>query len=74
MRTSRLLTVPAALAAIALTAVPAAPPASAAKPAEPAESGVVQRFDNAMGGHQVGPVMTDVGGEMLPTLGCRRLG
>jgi len=66
MRTSRLLTVPAALAAIALTAVPAASPASAAKPAEPAESGVVLRFDNAMGGHQFGTLMTDVGGDMLP--------
>jgi hypothetical protein len=43
----------------------ASPPVSAGKPAEPAESGVVQRFD-AIGGHTVGPVMTDVGGEMLP--------
>ena len=67
MRTSRLLTVPAALAAIALTAVPAAPPAFADKPAAPAESGVVER-GNAIGGHQVGPVITDVGGEMLPVL------
>ncbi len=69
MRTSRLRTVPAALAAIALTAVPAAPPAFADKPAAPAESGVVQRFDDAIGGHQYGPVMTDVGGEMLPLVG-----
>jgi hypothetical protein len=67
MRTSRLLAVPAALAAIALTAVPAAPPAYADKPAVPAESGVVER-GNAIGGHQVGPVITDVGGEMRPIL------
>jgi hypothetical protein len=67
MRTSRLLAVPSALAAIALTAVPGAPPAFADKPAEPAESGVVER-GSAIGGHQVGPVMTDVGGEMRPVL------
>jgi hypothetical protein len=45
----------------------ASPTVSADKPAEPAESGVVQRFDT-IGGHTVGPVMTDVGGMMLPIL------
>jgi len=45
----------------------ASPPVSADKPAEPAESGVVERFDT-IGGHTVGPVMTDVGGAMLPIL------
>jgi hypothetical protein len=45
----------------------ASPPVSADKPAEPAESGVVQRLDT-IGGHTVGPVMTDVGGTMLPIL------
>jgi len=58
----------AALSAVALASVLVAPPpVSADKPAEPAESGVVQRFDT-IGGHGVGPVMTDVGGTMLPIL------
>ena len=58
----------AALSSVALASVLfASPPASADKSAEPAESGVVERFD-AIGGHQVGPVMTDVGGAMLPIL------
>ena len=57
-----------ALSSVALASVLfAPPPASADKTAEPAESGVVERFD-AIGGHQVGPVMTDVGGVMLPIL------
>ena len=34
---------------------------------EPASSGVVERFDT-IGGHTVGPVLTDVGGQMLPIL------
>jgi len=45
----------------------ASSPVSADKPAEPAESGVVERFDT-IGGHTVGPVMTEVGGTMLPIL------
>lgn len=57
----------AALSAVALASVLIATPVSADKPAEPAESGVVQRFDT-IGGHGVGPVMTDVGGMMLPIL------
>ena len=58
----------AALSGVALASVlVASPSASADKPAKPAESGVVQRKD-AIGGHPVGPVMTDVGGTMLPIL------
>lgn len=58
----------AALSSVALASTLfASPPASADKPTEPAESGVVERFDT-IGGHQVGPVMTDVGGAMLPIL------
>ena len=58
----------AAVTGVAMAGVlVASPPASADKPAEPAESGVVQRFDT-IGGHQVGPVMTDVGGKMVPIL------
>ena len=58
----------AALSGLALASVlVASPPVSADKPAEPAESGVVERFD-AIGGHTVGPVMTDVGDTMLPIL------
>jgi hypothetical protein len=58
----------AALSGVALASVlVASPPVSADKPAEPAQSGVVERFDT-IGGHTVGPVMTDVGGAMLPIL------
>ena len=58
----------AALSGVALASVLAAsPPVSADKPAEPAQSGVVERFDT-IGGHTVGPVMADVGGDMLPIL------
>jgi hypothetical protein len=58
----------AALSGVALASVLiVSPPVSADKPAEPAESGVVQRFDTR-GGHGVGPVLADVGGEMLPIL------
>jgi hypothetical protein len=39
----------------------ASPSASAEKPTEPAQSVVVQRYD-AIGGHTVGPLITDVGG------------
>ena len=57
----------AAVTGVALAGVlVASPPASADKPAEPAESGVVQRFDDAVGGHRISPVLTDVGGETLP--------
>jgi hypothetical protein len=58
----------AAVSAMALATVLAAPPASADKPGEPAESGIVFRFDPAIGGHFVGPVDTDVGGTTLPIL------
>ena len=58
----------AAVSAIALASVLAASPASADKPGEPAESGIVVRFDPAIGGHTVGPVPTDVGGTTLPIL------
>ena len=58
----------AALSGLVLASVlVASAPVSADKPAEPAESGVVQRLDT-IGGHTVGPVMTDVGGAMLPIL------
>jgi hypothetical protein len=58
----------AALSGLALASVlVASPTVSADKPAEPAQSGVVERFDT-IGGHTVGPVMTDVGGTMLPVL------
>lgn len=57
----------AALSGVALATVLVASPVSADKPAEPAESGVVERVD-AIGGHTVGPVLTDVGGTMLPIL------
>lgn len=58
----------AALSGVVLAGVlVAAPPVSAEKPAEPAESGVVQRFDDIGGPDRHGPVMTDVGGVMLPT-------
>lgn len=54
-----------ALAGMALVGVLIAPPpVSAEKSGEPAESGVVLRFDPAQGGHGVGPVTTDVAGEM----------
>jgi hypothetical protein len=56
----------AAVSAIALAGVLAASPALADKPGEPAESGIVFRFDPAIGGHFVGPVPTDVGGTTLP--------
>ncbi len=56
----------AALSGLVLASViVASPPASADKPTEPAESGVVQRFDT-IGGHTISPVLTDVGGTMLP--------
>lgn len=58
----------AALSGVVLAGVlVASSPVSADKPAEPAESGVVERFDT-IGGHTVGPVMTEVGGTMLPIL------
>lgn len=53
--------------AVMAAVVVASPPVGADKPAEPAESGVVERLDT-IGGHSVGPVMTDVGGTMLPVL------
>ena len=56
----------AALSGVALASVlVASPPVSADKSAEPTESGVVERYDT-WGGLTVGPVVTDVGGAMLP--------
>lgn len=58
----------AALTSVALvTLLLGAPQAAANKPTEPGNSGVVERYE-AIGGHQVGPVMTDVGGTALPSL------
>lgn len=56
----------AVLASLLLASVIVASPASAAKTGEPAESGIVFRFEPAIGFHFVGPVLTDVGGETLP--------
>lgn len=57
----------AALSAAVFASLLVASPVAGGKSAEPAESGVVIRFDT-IGGHGVGPVMTDVGGTMLPIL------
>ena len=57
-----------AFTSLLLASVMVASPASADKSGEPAESGIVFRFDPAIGGHFVGPVMTDVGGVTLPIL------
>jgi len=53
----------AALMVMAMTL--GATAAVAEKKSEPATSGVVERFDT-LGGHSVGPVLVDVGGETLP--------
>jgi len=54
----------AALTGVALVgAMAVSSPASADKKGEPAESGVVVRFDPAIGGHGVGPVTANVNGE-----------
>lgn len=57
----------AALTGVALvSAVAVSSPASADKKGVPAESGVVTREDPAVGGHVVGPLITDVGGVDTP--------
>src|SRR6056297_862525 len=57
-----------ALTGLALVgAMAVSSPASADKKGEPAESGIVFR-NPAIGGHAVGPVVTDVGGQDLPIL------
>lgn len=62
MRTKYTTAITATMAAAVLFG---APTASADKNAEPAESGVVERFET-IGGHIVGPMITNMGGEALP--------